>query len=694
MIGWSLFGVVVGRVGRVESFENANSGAVGNLVQAGRVDQIVVNNFGSGELPVPRMLPADPENFGFFNRVSELDELDGLAEDAAQAGRLLVVLLSGMVGIGKTLAALRWAHSHQHEFDGGVFVGDLRGSDPGQARSASEVLGEFLGRLGVPGPALPTTEQERAAAFREITAGRRILVILDDAATASQVQALLPSSPTSVVLVTSRHELTFVRNRIHRIRVAPFDAESAAALLTDALGDRADPETLARLGEACGCHPMALQVAASVLRDRVSIGSAVDRLLADPLGRLEIDGERFLSTAFELGYGMLGNAEQRAYRLLGLHPAPEFSLHAAAALLDVAVDDAEDVLTALARASLVEPQGLGRYRSHALLRRHGRSKLTASDDERSALRRLVEHYHDFAMARDVVISQRRRLSDRYEQVDRACDSAEQALGELSAEREALIAMVGVAADTGLQDRAWQLCETLFPFLNDRGHLADMLEIHRIGVRAAEALGDRAAQVRMLSQHGSALFAAGELDAAQKRFAEAYEVAGDTDAWGKQSAIEWQGLVHERRGDLTEALACFEASREVVRTRFDTDRRSRPLGLYRMHSGRVLVRAGRAGEAVARLREAFDFFTCLGEVANSAKSALPLSQALLRLGDPSAEEWATTALELARRGRMALDQAEALDVLAEISARSGDVQAAADRRREAFEIRAVLGVSAR
>ncbi|MEV5538531.1 NB-ARC domain-containing protein [Saccharopolyspora shandongensis] len=681
----------------MDEWHNANNADIaGNLLQVGRADQVVMNLGGHSEPLYPDMLTINPEHFGFTNREAELAQLDRLWRDAERAGKPLVVALSGMMGIGKSQTALRWAHQMRTEFPGGIFVGDLRGSDPAGPRTAGDVLGGFLGMLGLTGAALPATEHERAAAFCNVTAGRRILVILDDAHSAAQVRALLPSSPTSAVLVTSRRELTFLGGAVEPMRLAPFEEDAAIALLAGPLGNNAeaDEAALRKLSEACGRHPMALQVAAAQLPGRSSIASYVDRIAPDLLRRLEVDGERPFDGAFEFAYQSLSEDQQRAYRLLGCHPATEFSLEAAAALLDRPIEDAEELLLALSRANLLVPVS-GRYSIHVLLRQHAKAKITADDDSPAALRRIVEHYHDFLMARDIVLSKRRRLSPRYDAVRPAHEgerAAERALEELEAERETLSALVGIAVETRLDDRAWQLCESLFSYFTDRNYFVDLVEILPLGIAAAERLGDARALVRMHSHFGSACYAAGDYRAAQEQFELSYDIAeANYDDWGQQSAIEWIGLIHERREEYDEALSCFERSRDIVESHFPEDRRRRPLGLYRMHSGRVLTHAGRASEALPRLAEAFDFFVGLGEQANSAKVALSLAEAHLQLGDlAGALRWGRQALELCRAARMAADQAAALELLAELSARNGDVQAAADQRWEAAEILTVLG----
>ncbi|MBB5155844.1 tetratricopeptide repeat protein [Saccharopolyspora phatthalungensis] len=695
----------------MDGWHNANNAAVdGNVIQAGRIERLVMNVGGQAEPPKPDMLRINPEHLGFANRTAELAELDRLWRDAERAGKPLVVALSGMMGIGKSLTALRWAHRVREQFPGGIFVGDLRGSDPDGARTPGEVLGTFLGRLGLAGAALPPTEEERSAAFREITAHRRILLILDDAATAAQVLALLPSSPTSAVLVTSRRELTFLGGGVRPMRVEPFEEEAAIALLADSLGDsdsmgegadsmgegaEAEEAALRKLSEACGRHPMALQVAAAQLSGRVSISSYVDRIAPDLLRRLEVDGERPFEGAFELAYLALPPDQRHAYRLLGCHPGAEFSLPAAAALLDQPVPDAEELLRALSRAHLVAPVVRARYSIHALLRQHAKAKVSAGDDSRAALRRIVEHYHDFVMARDVVLSKRWRLSTRYEAVIPAHDgerAEDRALAELEEERETLSALVGIAVEVGLDDRAWQLCESLFTYYTDRNYFVDLIEILPVGIAAAERLGDHRALVRMHSHLGSACYAVAEYHAAREHFALSYEIAEvNGDDWGRQSAIEWIGLIHERNAEYDAALDCFERSRAIVERHFQPGRRRRPLALYRMHSGRVLTRAGRAAEAMPRLIEAYETFVELGEVANSAKLALSLAEAQLRGNDlAAASSWGRTALELCRAARMPADEAAALELLAELSARNGDEPTAAQRRREAAEILTVLG----
>lgn len=681
----------------MDGWHNANNAPVdGNVIQAGRIERVVMNLGGHSEPLYPDMLKIDPTHFGFANRTAELAELDRLWRDAERAGKPLVVVLSGMMGIGKSLTALRWAHQVRKEFPGGIFVGDLRGSDPAGPRTPGEVLGRFLGRLGLTGAALPATEEERLDAFCDITAHRRILVILDDAKSAAQVKALLPSSPTSAVLVTSRRELTFLGGGVQAMPLAPFGEDAAIALLARPLGDAAtaDEAALRKLSHACGRHPMALQVAAAQLPGRSSISSYVDRVASDLLHRLEVDGERPFEAAFEFGYQALSEDQQHAYRLLGCHPATEFSLEAVAALLDQPVADAEELLLALSRANLVVSVG-ARYSIHALLRQHAKAKLSADDDSPAALRRIVEHYHEFLMARDVVLSKRRRLSARYEAVVPAHEgerAAERALDELEAERETLSALVGIAVEVGLHDRAWQLCESLFSYYTDRNYFVDLIEILPLGIAAAERLDDRRALVRMHSHSGSAHYAVGDYRTAQEHFELSHDIArANQDEWGQQSAIEWRGLIHEQHGEYDEALDCFEQSRDVVERLFPSDRRRRPLALYRMHSGRVLIRAGRAAEALPRLAEAYEVFVELEERANSAKLALSLAEAQLRCNDlAAASRWGRQALELSRVARMAADQATALELLAELSARNGDEQAAAEQRREAAEILTVLG----
>ncbi|MBE9373239.1 AAA family ATPase [Saccharopolyspora sp. HNM0983] len=681
--------------------QNSVDGDVhGTAVQVGSADEVNLMLGGGAFVPVkPKTLPSDPLELSFANRTAELAELDRLCARARQEGRSQVALLHGMGGIGKTLTMLRFAHQEQDRFPDGVFYDDLGGNDPDGPRTPSEILSGFLYKLGVDGSAQPSTEKERGAAFRHLTADQQVLLVLDDAATAAQVLALLPSSSRSVVLVTARRELSFLSSRVASIPVEPFEPVAALDLLTERLGEEADgagPE-LRALVEACGRHPYALQLAGRRLRGRSSLPTRANRIAQNPL-TLDEDGEPRLKGQFDSAYAELGEQDRRTYRLLAAHPRGEFSLAAAAALLGEDVVDAEDRVDVLADLHLVTRVAPERYRFHSLSRAHAQGKLTADEDvedRHRATARMVRHYLDFTMRRDAVLSARRRLNPDYAHVEpahRGPDAHRTAVHELEAERGALPGVVRAAHEHGLHEQTWQLCEALFTFLVDRDCYEDLLEILPLATPSAQQLAAPDVEVRMRAHLGSAYFLAQDYVAARAQFELSLQLAEQCgDVLGRQSALEWLGQIHERLGDPQAALQYYDASREVVQQEFAPERRPRPLALHGMHSGRVLVDNGEPERALDRLHAAHECFAELGEQANPAKTALSIARARL-LGHEldDADRWARYALDICREVRMVQDTAVALELLGEISARSGDTAAAAEHRREAGRLLSALG----
>lgn len=681
--------------------QNSVDGDVhGAAVQVGSADTVnLVLGGGSSAPATPQSLPMDPQHLGFANRTAELAELDRLCALARQEERPLVAALHGMRGIGKTLTMLRFAHRERERFPDGVFYADLGGSDSAGPRTPAEILGGFLYQLGRDGSAQPSTEHERAAAFRGLTADRQVLLVLDDAATAAQVLALLPSSAHSVVLVTARRELSFPHARVASIPVEPFEPDSALDLLTGPLGDQADgagPQ-LRALAEACGRHPLALQLAGRRLRGRSSLAARADRLAQNPL-TLDADGELVLAGAFDSAYAELNEQDRRTYRLLAAHPRGEFPLAAAAALLGEDLVDAEDRADVLVDLHLVTRVAPERYRFHSLSRAHARDKLAADEDVEDlhrAMARMVQYYLEFTKPRDVVLSARRRLNPDYAHVEpahRGPDAHRAAVHELEAERGALPGVVRAAHEHGLHEQTWQLCEALFTFLVDRDCYEDLLEILPLATASAQQLAASDVEVRMRAHLGSAYFLAQDYAAAREQFELSLQLAErGGDVQGRQSALEWLGQIHERLGDPQAALQHYDASRGVVEQEFAPERRPRPLALHGMHSGRVLVDIGEPERALERLHAAHECFAELGEQANPAKTALYIARARL-LGHEldDADRWARYALDICREVRMVQDTAVALELLGEISARSGDTAAAAERRREAGRLLSALG----
>ncbi|UGT42305.1 NB-ARC domain-containing protein [Nocardia yamanashiensis] len=289
-----------------------------------------------------------------------------------QAGAPPIVTISGMGGVGKTTLALHVAHRvRDHYGDGQLYV-DLQGAGEEPA-DPEHVLGAFLRALGVPQREVPGGVAERAALFRSAMSGRRMLILLDNAADAAQVVPLLPGEPGCAVLVTARRPLTALPG-VRTAALKVLDIAEAVELFTRIVGsDRvaAEPEAARRIVELCGLLPMAVRIVAArvAARPRWTLISEADRLAADrhDLDRFRV-GDLALTAAFRAGYAQLPADAARAFRLLAMADLPDLSLAATSAVLDTTEPMAEDLCEELVDRGMLESVGRGRYHYHDLMR--------------------------------------------------------------------------------------------------------------------------------------------------------------------------------------------------------------------------------------------------------------------------------------------------------------------------------------
>ncbi|GAA2903988.1 BTAD domain-containing putative transcriptional regulator [Streptosporangium fragile] len=349
---------------------------------------------------VPRQLPRDIG--GFIGRAAELARLSALAHPGERSGAPVIGTIDGMAAVGKTALAVHAAHRLADRFaDGQLFI-DLHGFTQGMPPvDPADALGRMLGALGVPGEQIPPDLDARAALYRTRLAGRRVLILLDNAAEESQVRPLLPGAPGCLTLITSRRRLAGLED-VRRLSLDVLPRDEALALFTRTAGERrlagqpAGP--LTEIVELCGRLPLAIRVAAARLRSRPGWTPAhlADRLRdrQHRLGELEVD-RLSVTTAMDLSYHRLGSDLQGMYRLLGLHPGPDIERHAAAALAGTTLQHADRLLDDLVDAHLLQEPVSGRYRFHDLLRAHATATLADEDteiDRRTALTRLFDHY--------------------------------------------------------------------------------------------------------------------------------------------------------------------------------------------------------------------------------------------------------------------------------------------------------------
>ncbi|KAA2257563.1 hypothetical protein F0L68_25025 [Solihabitans fulvus] len=361
---------------------------------------------------VPRQLPGGLGRI--VGRDRELAALDALFDrrDRAKQAAVPISVISGMAGVGKTALAVYFGHRVVDRCPDGQLYLDLRGFDSsGAPLHPSEALGQFLRALGVPAGQIPVELPERAAMYRSLVAGRQLLIVLDNAATGEQVRPLLPGTPGSVVLVTSRNRLDglVAHEDAHQLPLDTLTPSASAELLACVLGARRaeeEPRALAELARLCGQLPLALRMVAANLAARPGgrisdvVGRMTDGNQLAALGALD-EEKPVVRAAFDGSYRGLRLEARQLFRRLGLLPGPEFSADAAAKLAGGTVAQAVRQLDQLANAHLVEHVGRDRFRLHELLHRYALERVRIEDsqpDRESAVRRLVGWYLHTAKA--------------------------------------------------------------------------------------------------------------------------------------------------------------------------------------------------------------------------------------------------------------------------------------------------------
>ncbi|MPY39177.1 tetratricopeptide repeat protein [Streptomyces phyllanthi] len=466
--------------------------------------------------PAPAELPHGAA--GFAGRTEELARLHALLppeQGRGVANTVVVSAIGGAAGIGKTALAVHWAHQVRDRFPDGQLYVNLHGFDHDrQPLRPGEALELLLRSLGLAASEIPANDEAQARAYRTLLADKRLLVLLDNAASAEQVRPLLPGSPSCCVVVTSRNRLgdLVARDGAHALPLDLLLPAEARALLSETLGtDRLSAEPLAadELIRLCGSLPLALRVAAARLAgdpglrlaDLVTEMSEGNRLEA-----LEPDGDDGspLRTAFSASYGVLAPAARRLFRLLGLFPGPELTADTAAALLDAPVQQARRLLSALAAAHLIEPATAGRYRFHDLLREYAQERAQVEEtaaDRGAALRRVLIRYLNAARAAGGTWLFPELPHDLAPGDQPDVSFAAGAGPWLEAERANLLAVINHAGRHGPRPVAWHLTNALFGYFWLHLPRATWEATAQTALDAATAEGDLFGQAAMHSSLG-------------------------------------------------------------------------------------------------------------------------------------------------------------------------------------------------
>ncbi|NUT46056.1 MAG: tetratricopeptide repeat protein [Saccharothrix sp.] len=629
---------------------------------------------GQPEVTAPRQLPSPGVLVG---REDLLAELDARHERGA---RLLVLV--GPPGVGKRTVALHWAHRAGARFRDGQLHADLGAA----GSTADEVLGRFLRALGEPPGRIPFSTSERAALYRSRTADKNLLVVLDDATSVEQVRLLVPSGHDSVVVVSGRARLgPLAADGAKFAEVRHLTQTESVVLLQRLVGKEridAEPEQARRLAGLCGGLPIAVCVGGARLasRPRWTVEKAVTDLLDERrrLAHLSYQEELSVKTVFDVAYQSLSPQAARLYRLLGLHPGPDFHTRLAAASLGRTPDEGERLVDELMEASLLEERGDDRYAFHDLVRLHAREQAEAAESDatrRLALRRMLDWYLDTATRAQRVSAPHRGDLRReiehvpVEPVSFATHSA--ALRWFERERVNLLESTRFAASNAWPQVAHQLADSMWGLFLYRNHYREQLEFDLLAVRAARDCGDRHAEAEAEDRLGLLLHSQGRNDEALPHLANAaarWQELGDRHRVA--GSLERFGFAYLDQGDAARALEQFEQAL----ARFRELGHHRSTGLALISTGRALLAGGRAAEALPRLTEAHDVLAALDvpDPYNTARAVLYRAKARTALGDhATARSELATALRAMRAIASPLGEADVLRALADVHLATGD-----------------------
>jgi tetratricopeptide (TPR) repeat protein len=648
---------------------------------------------------VPRHLP--PDVYGFTGRAAQLAELDDLVDGDRPVSTVVIAALVGTPGIGKTAVAVHWAHHAADRFPDGQLYVNLRGYDPHRpAVTPAEAVRGLLDAFQVAPERIPVGLEAQAGLYRSLLAGRRVLVVLDNARDAEQVRPLLPGAPGCVTIVTSRDSLAglVAAEGAHPLLLDLLTRVEARDLLARRLGAArvdAEPGAVEELIDHAARLPLALAIVAA--RAAVRPGLSLSELagqLRDARARLDVlggpDAVTDIRSVFSWSYAALTPPATRLFRLLSQHLAAQVSAAAAASLAGVALAQARRLLGELTGAHLLAGVGADRFELHDLLKVYAAERAEEREPEaarRTAVHRVLDHYLHNAHAAALLLHPHRDPLDLVPPrlgvtLGEVTDHAS-ALAWFTVEHRALLAAVDRAAATGLDRHTWQLAWTLTDFFARVGHWSDWASTQHAALAAATRLGDLAGQAHAQRSLGAAydlLRRRGEAHAHLRRALDLFVALGDRA--GQGHTHHSIALVYAGQGRYREAVEHGRQSVELFRATSHRSGQATALNTVGWHHARL----GEHGRALAYCERALALHRELGDRAGQAATWDSLGFAHHRLGDYArAAACYQGAIDLCRELKDRYTEAAVLRHLGDMQRDAGEVAAARRSWRHAAAI---------
>jgi tetratricopeptide (TPR) repeat protein len=659
-------------------------------------------------LVIPAQLPLEVTSF--TGRDDELTQLNKILSEAGERPAAVVIsAVSGTAGIGKSALAVHYAHRVADRFPDGQLYVNLRGFDPtGSVMTSAEAVRTFLDAFCVPAHRIPVSPEAQVGLYRSLLAGRRVLIVLDNARDAEHVRPLLPGSPGCLVIVTSRNQLTSLvaAEGAHPLTLDLLtDAETRQFLVRRLGEDRvaAEPHAVDEIATRCAGLPLALAIVAAraATHPRFAL-EALAHELRESRGGLDAfgggDATADVRAVFSWSYRALNPDVARVFRLLGLHPGPDVATPAVASLAGVSVGQVRLLLAELAQAHLVTEHVPGRYTFHDLLRVYAAELAhnTDTDDERqTATHRMLDHYLHTGHAAQALLDRHfDRVSLTVPQpnvITEDLTNHEQALAWFAAERSVLLAATLRAAHTNaFATYAWQLAWTIATFLDRRGHWHDWAATMRTGLHAARKIGDLAGEARAHRGLAAALGRMGSFADAHAHLRQALDLyvklADRTGEAFSHLTISWAlDLEHRYEAALTHAQLALNAFGSAGHSSW----RAKALNAV----GYLHVHIGNHQQAIKYCQKAIALQQEAGDRSGEALTWDSLGQAHLQAGHHG--EAATCyqhALTLFRDLGDRYYEADVLARLGDTQHADGELDAAGDLWRDALSILDELGHS--